>query len=368
MENLKEKIKKKVPVVARFYKKLTAKKWPQNSIVYYVGKHRESLTPYSLEEGASGSHAAVIYLAKEWIKLGRQVTVYSSCGDREGIYDGVAYINYHQFNWQDKFDTLIIWKNPALLHKPVKANRIWFDWHDVVYPPKAFTGERLEKFDKIFAKSYYQRQLLPELPDSKFAIATNGVDRAIGQFFDRPKSPYKLIYTSRYYRGLESMLTYGWPLIKQEIPQAELYIYYGFTKRDEGPNRAAWKQQMIELMKQPGIVEGGRIGQAQLIQEKSTSTIHYYAATYPEIDCISVRESAILGCIPVTTDFAALAEKQYSVKVAGEPGDRLTQEAVAKQIIELLKSPEQLELLRQKFHELAKKETWDKIAPLWLQN
>ena len=365
---MKERIKGKIPFVTTVYKKLTAKTWPQNSIVYYTGKHQERLNHNSLEKGASGSHAAVIYLAKEWVKLGFQVTVYSNCGKKEGIYDGVEYVNYYRFNWQDKFATLIIWKNPALLQYPVKADRIWFDWHDIVYPPKAFTSERLEKFDKIFAKSRYQRNLLPELPNSKFTIATNGVDKALANFFEHPKSPYKLIYTSRYYRGLESMLTYGWPIVKREIPEAELYIYYGFTKRDEGPKRAAWKQQMIELMNKPGVFEGGRIGQEQLMQEKSTSAIHYYGATYPEIDCISVRESALVGCIPVTTDFAALAEKPYCVKVSGEPSDRLTQEAVAEKVVELLKNPQQLESLRQKFHELAKAETWDRIAPLWLQH
>lgn len=368
MEGLKEGLRCKLPFIVTLYKKLTAKQWPEKAIVFYTGKHREGLTPQSLKEGASGSHTAVIYLAKEWVKLGRQVTVYSSCGDREGIYDGVEYVNYYKFNWQDSFDTLIIWKTPALLQYPVKASQIWFDWHDVVYPPKVYTKERLEKFDKIFAKSKYQRNLLPEWPDSKFAIATNGVDKGISELFDRPKQPYKLIYASRYYRGLELMLTYGWPIIKEEIPEAELHIYYGFTKRDETPKRAAWKQQMISLMKQPGVFEHGRIAQDQLIREKSTASIHYYGSTYPEVDCISVRESAMVGCVPVTTELAALGEKPYCVKVPGEPESRETQEAVAKKVVELLQNPQELERIRQEFSVSVKAETWENIAPIWMQN
>ncbi len=367
MQRLKEWSRLSLPSVVRLAKKLTAKKWPENSIVFYVGKHHEGLTPNSVQTGTTGSHLAVISLTREWVKLGRKVTVYSSCGDKEGIYDGVEYINYYRLNWQDTFDTLIIWKNPKLLKPYVKAKRIWFDWHDVVYPPEAFSQEILAKFDKIFAKSQYQRNLLPELPDSQFSIITNGVDKSIVELIEQPKDPYKLIYASRYYRGLESMLTYGWPIIKKEIPEAQLHVYYGWTRRDEYPERATWKQQMTELMDQPGVVEHGKIGQKELIFEKATSAIHYYACTYEEIDCISVRESAMVGCVPVTTDYAALSEKKYCLKVPGEAKDRETQEAIAYKIVELLRNTEQLESIRRQFQELAKAETWDNLAPQWLQ-
>lgn len=360
--------RQKLSFFVKISQKIKAKKWTENSIVFYVGKHKEGLSPKSLKAGATGSHAAVIFLAREWAKAGRQVAIYSSCGEMEGKHEGVEYINYYKFNWFDTFDTLIVWKNPKLLQRKVKAKRIWFDWHDVVFPDDAFTPEILNQYDKIFAKSYYQRALLATLPDSKFAIITNAsAQSSLDSLQVSNRQSFKLIYASRYYRGLEAMLTYGWQIIKQEIPESELHVYYGWTRRDEHPKHQAWKQKMLNLMRQPGIIEHGRIGQDELIKEKANSAIHYYGCTYEEIDCISVRESAMVGCVPVVTEFAALGEKPYCVKVRGNPESQETQEAIAYKIIELLKNPDELEKLRQLFRELVKHETWENIAPKWLE-
>ncbi len=362
----KDRLKETFPLAERLYKKMTAKRWPANSIVYYVGKHKDGLTPLSLKEGTSGAHAAVIYLCKEWAKLGYDVTVYSTCGDREGVYDGVTYVNYYKMNWEDTFETLIIWKHPTQLRPEAKAKRIWLEWQDVVYPQAAFVPEILARYDKIFIKSHYQRGLLPDVADEKFCLATNGIDESIFELSDKPKDPYKLIYASRYYRGLESMLQYGWPIIKREVPEAELHLYYGWTLRDMAPRHDEWRQQMTELMQQPGVTDHGKVGQAELLLEKATAAIHYYACTYEEIDCISVRESAIVGCVPVTTDYCVMSEKDYCVKISGEPKAQATQEAIAYKIVELLKDQQQLDQIRQQFKDIPRQETWSNIAKVWI--
>jgi hypothetical protein len=345
-----------------------AKTWPKNSIVYYVGKPKDGLTPHSLAEGTSGSHTAVIYLAREWAKLGYDVTVFSNCGDREGVYDGVRYLNYYYFNWYDTFDVLLIWRHPYMLRPRVKARRIGLEWQDVLDPPKCFPRDVMRRFDVIFSKSQFQRGLVPELPDSKFAIVSNGIDRSIAKYYDWEKNPHRLVYASRYYRGLEDMLAYGWPIIKQAIPEAELHLYYGFNRVEMGPDKAIWRKKMMALMEQPGVVNHGRVGQGQLIEEKAQSAIHYYGCTFEEVDCISVRESAAVGCVPVTTDFAVLSEKDYCHKVPGDPKKRATQEAVAHRIVELLQNPDELKAVREHCFEKAKDDAWDKIAKTWLAN
>jgi hypothetical protein len=345
-----------------------AKTWPKNSIVYYVGKPKDGLTPHSLAEGTSGSHTAVIYLAREWAKLGYDVTVFSNCGDREGVYDGVRYLNYYYFNWYDTFDVLLIWRHPYMLRPRVKARRIGLEWQDVLDPPKCFPRDVMRRFDVIFSKSQFQRGLVPELPDSKFAIVSNGIDRSIAKYYDWEKNPHRLVYASRYYRGLEDMLAYGWPIIKQAIPEAELHLYYGFNRVEMGPEKAIWRKKMMALMEQPGVVNHGRVGQGQLIEEKAQSAIHYYGCTFEEVDCISVRESAAVGCVPVTTDFAVLSEKDYCHKVPGDPKKRATQEAVAHRIVELLQNPDELKAVREHCFEKAKDDAWDKIAKTWLAN
>lgn len=367
LKKIKTDLAWKFPILQNISYKIKAKNWEKNSIVYYVGNRKDKLTPNSLKEGASGSYTALIYLCKEWAKLGRKVTVYSTCGENEaGFYDGVEYKNYYEFNPFDNFDTLIIFQHPYILRLPVKARKVCLEWQDILFEEKVAPREKLERFDIIFAKSHYQRKLMDFIPDSTFEIVSNGIDKNIAKYQTNKKEPYKLIYASRYYRGLESMLTYGWPIIKQEIPESELHIYYGWVRRENYPSEKPWKDKMIALMQQEGVFEHGKIGQDTLIQEKSTSSIHYYACTYEEIDCISVRESAMVGCVPVTTDYGVFSEKDYCLKVPGEPKAKETQEAIAHKIVHLLRNPQELEVLRQKFMEVAQNDTWDKIAKVWL--
>ncbi|MDJ1185324.1 hypothetical protein [Roseofilum casamattae] len=368
IESIKNAVRNLLPGTANLRQKLAAKTWPEKSIACYVGNKPMVLESDLRSKGASGSEASIIFLTQEWVKRGYQVTVYTNTNGKDGVYNGVTYRHFRQLNWYDRFDTLLIARNPGLLNPVARARRIWLEWQDVVYPPKSFTPEKLSKFDKIFAKSHYQRHLLPEVPDEKFAIIPNGVSPWVLELGDREKNPYKLVYASRYYRGLESMLRYGWPLIKQEIPQAELHLFYGFTKRDDRQAQLPWKEAMMKLIADTGAIDRGKVGYEELMAEKATAAIHYYGCTYEEVDCISVRESSLVGCVPVTTDFAVLGEKNYCVTIPGEAADPKTQEAIARKIIHLLQHPDELATIRQKTQELAKHETWDNLAPLWLEH
>lgn len=349
-------------------KHLKPKVWGEDTIVYWAGKSFEEWTPDSLKTGLGGSETAIVHLAKEWVKMGYKVTVFGNTGPNEGVYDGVEYLNWYRFNRWDKFNTLIIWRAPWELDFPYSAKRIWLDLHDVPLVGD-FTQDRLKRVDKIFVKSKYHRELLPHVPDDKFAIITNGVDKEFAKIKAK-RNKYRLIYASSYDRGLEWILRWGWPIIKKELPKAELHIYYGWNLFDavnrNNPERMAWKKEMIKLMNQSGVAEHGRIGHKDLLKEKAKSTIHYYPTDFEEIDCISVRESALVGCVPVMSHYAALKEKPYGIRIKGNPRTREFHEKVAKEIVRLIKTGE-IEKCREEGKKLAKKETWDKIAEQWLK-
>jgi glycosyltransferase involved in cell wall biosynthesis len=349
--------------------KLIRKSWPERSIVYYTGKTYERWSPESLSGGLGGAQTAVVYLAREWAAQDYTVVVYAHC-TQESVYQGVRYVDYRKFNPFDHFDLLILWRDRTLnlLKLPISAKKIWLDLHDFPYDASIFTEQVLEKLDRIWVKSNFQRQSLPQIPDHLFQIVPNGIASERLSFQDQTRNPHRLIYASRYYRGLEQMLAFGWPLIKQAIPEAELSIYGGWSEPDLHPQRADWKRKMMNLMNQPGVVHHDRVGQDELLREKSYSAIHYYACTFEEIDCISIWESAGVGCIPVTSNVAVFAEKSYCVKVEGDPLTQEGQVAIAYKVIELLKNPDQLERLRHQFREQVQIETWDNIARQWLNN
>ena len=123
-----------------------------------------------------GSESAVIYLSKEWVKKGYKVVVYCDCGNNAGIIDGVEYRHYNTINWNDKFSTIIFWRSPHLLDiKVLNAIRIFYDAHDIESIAN-WTPERVKKVDKVFFKSRWHRKNLPNIPDSKAVIISNGIE------------------------------------------------------------------------------------------------------------------------------------------------------------------------------------------------
>lgn len=156
---------------------LPPKKWSEKSIVYYASwgtKHLEKWNAHSLQTGIGGSESAVIYLSREWVKMGYEVTVFCDAPKLE-LIDGVLYVPYFLMNWNDEFETLILWRSPHLLDIPVlKAKRLWMDTHDII-DPLGWSVERINKIDKVFFKSSWHRTNLPQLPDNKAVIISNGV-------------------------------------------------------------------------------------------------------------------------------------------------------------------------------------------------
>jgi len=349
-------------------KYLPPKKWGKKTIVYWAGKSFEEWTPKSIKIGLGGSETAIVQLSKEWVKLGYKVTVYGNCGANEGIYDGVEYLNYYRLNRKDTFDTLIIWRAPWEMDYKWKANKVYLDLHDVPNPME-FTQERLKNIDKIFVKSKFHRNLIPHVPDKKIKIVTNGVDENMFKWNKIKRDKYKFIYSSSYDRGLEWILKYGWKIIKKALPKATLDIYYGWNLFDavhrNNPERIAWKREMIKLMKQDGIKEYGRVGQGKLIKAKYKANVHYYPTDFEEIDCISVRESALAGCVPMMSNFGALKEKPYGIKISGDIRSEEFHKKFANEAVKLIKTGE-IDKYREEGIKLASKETWKEIAKQWI--
>lgn len=356
---LRNKVKAKIRNIKN---RLQVKKWPVNSIVIFCPPNTpQKWTAKSLKSGIGGSQLAIIHLSKQWIEAGYEITVYNNCGAEAKAFSGVEYVDYHHFNPFDEFSTLIVWRMPWRMHFPNRAQKVLLDLHETLIPEQR-EFRKLKNYDKIFVKSQYHRIFFSETPDSKIEIIPNGVDKSYQALYNITKDPYRIVYASNYSRGLEQMLEHGWPAIHQAYPQAELHIYYGWSLPE---NPSTEQKKLLKLMQQPGVFEHGKVGQDELMQAKAKSAIHYYGCTFQEIDCISVRESALVGCIPVTTDYAVLSEKKYCLTVPGGIKDPNTHIKLAQKIVELLESPEELDKLRPNFSKHARQETWDCIAWQW---
>lgn len=149
--------------------------WGENEICYFANfnsKHFEKWDGNSDKKGIGGSETAVINLAKQWTELGYKVTVY---GDPVEPYeiDGVTYLPWFYFNKADKFNVFIQWRSPYLA-PVIKCKKFIVDLHDVVAQVD-YSDKIMAAVDKIMFKSKYHRDMLPELPESKALVISNGI-------------------------------------------------------------------------------------------------------------------------------------------------------------------------------------------------
>lgn len=336
--------------------------WPDNSIVYFCSNAFEDWGPDSLKTGCGGSEEAVIHLTKRWAKMGYDVTVYNNCPE-ETTVDGVHWKRYENFNPRDIFNILISWRNNVFVDNKI-ANKKIIDLHDVVQ--KDFYKEHMLQDVEVFVKSDYHRQILSHLPDSYFKIIPNGIDPE--QFKDLPKKQKNnLVWTSSYDRGLKPLLEM-WPEILKEVPDATLDIAYGFnildsTAHGNSKEGHAWKKEMLALMDQKGVTHHGRINTTEVAELYRKADVWAYPTDFPEIDCITATKAMAAKCVPITTDFAVMKERNQGIMINGVPSDKKVREEFLTKLIALLKDEQLKERIRQTLD--VSEFYWDSIASKW---
>lgn len=154
------------------------KKWSDKSVVYYASfgaPHFEQWGPDSADKGGiGGSETAVIRLSEEWAKKGYEVTVYADIKEEVTTKNGVHWLPFYAVNWNDEFNTLILWRSPHLVDVVKKAKKLYYDAHDIESQLN-WPEDRMNKIDKVFFKSDWHRSNLPKLHDNKCVVISNGI-------------------------------------------------------------------------------------------------------------------------------------------------------------------------------------------------
>jgi hypothetical protein len=200
-----------------------------------------------------------------------------------------------------------------------------------------------------------------ELPKERYTIVPNGL--RISDFNVNPgvtRKPFRFCYCSCYTRGLVELLQYVWPVIFHNFPQAEFHVYYGMNGIED-PNA---KQHIMMLLGQPGVMDHGRRPMKDIIQEKWKSSFQMYITDCPgEIDCISVRESLVTGCIPLISKLGVFANREglhFDLERSPEGYQR-----IAQGICNLLTKPEFADMCRERFKQSSTIVDWKTVAQKW---
>jgi hypothetical protein len=112
-------------------------------------------------------------------------------------------------------------------------------------------------------------------------------------------------------------------------------------------------------------MDHGRQPMDMIIREKYLSTFHIYLSdSIAEIDCISVRESLITGCIPIISKFGVF-ENRHGIQYNWDPTNKLLCQAVAENIIKEMNEFEYIELARKQLMNSTTIVSWKNVAESW---
>lgn len=308
LDSLPEKIRQH-PIIMHWANQTFVKeKSSGKDIVYFCGMSHEEWNPDSVQTGIGGSEEAVILLTTEWAKLGYNVTVYTNCG-KEKVYDGVQWKPWYLYNPRDKQDITILWRIPRVVDYDINSDKVLVDLHDTVRPGE-FTEQRLAKIDKIFVKSKAHRRIFPNIPDEKFAIATNPIDISLFEG-EVERDQNLIINTSSPERSLEAVCRI-FNKVKQQRPEVKMQYAYGWggfeSMREDDAHSLQWKNAIQSYMKTIGIEDLGRISHKEVADLYKRAKVFFYPTKFLEIDCISARKAQIAGANVVSSDYGALDE------------------------------------------------------------
>lgn len=316
-------------------------------LVFFLGPAYEPWSPDTwAKTGMGGSETMAWELARRLRKRGHRVRLYTECTtEQEGLYEGVEWLNWQRFR-NVRCDVLIASRVPWAVRDELEAAGrplgrckytaavLWV--HDIHVGPFATEEER--RFDRILCLSEWHRSFFcsgyAHLDKSKVHVTRNGIDlsrfeRRIPEGYggvcpacgdedecdvcgNVRRNPHRAIYSSSPDRGLLAAVL-AWPRIREQVPDAELHCFYGFSNWEKGSANDPAQLAAIARLKQlcattPGVVMRDRVDQKELAREFMRAGVWVYGTWFTETSCITAMEAQAAGCHIVTSPVAALVE------------------------------------------------------------
>jgi len=305
-----------------------------------------SYDPTTLENyGLGGSESAIIYMARELKNQGLVVTVFNNCTDsraKEGIYDGVEYIDIRQLQNNQNYSCDILISSRTILpflpedfrypghmnryqclRKSAKLKVLWL--HDTFCSGDEFVEELLVKnyIDELFTLSdfhtsyitncLHQKRRNFEVLKNRVFVTRNGARKYIDSVDVNAKDKNLFIYNASISKGLMPLVNKIWPKLKQLLPDIKLRVIGGFYRFHDGAEPDEQEKQWRELSQRDDLrnldVEfTGLIPQKEIAQHLASARFMIFPGAFPETFGISSLESMLYNTPVITNRFGALEE------------------------------------------------------------
>jgi glycosyltransferase involved in cell wall biosynthesis len=322
-------------------------------IVYMIGGFTNNFDPKS--QTLFDNERAIVKLSEYWaLNKAKKVAVYGEF-DNDITVNGVNYISWKKFPFHHVYKTVILFRSNGFLSTcpyPINAQLICWDVYDnFIHNDTLIQFWKLygHKVNKIFLKSNFHRiefnHYLGTIGKQQIEILPSGL--RLVEFSSNPenipRNPYRFCYTTYYDRGLEFIVNGIFSVIKKIEPRAELHIYSGIDLIVD----QEYKKKMLQLFTTEGVCDHGAQPAEIIAREKHMSSFELYVSNIiNEVDCISIRESILAGCIPLLANFGVFMEREgYKFDMNHE--DPKVMQRVALFILQLMKDQNALNFARE---------------------
>ena len=323
-------------------------------IVYLLGYLSRGFHPEN--EDLEESEYSIVKLCESFINKGLKVAIYGEFNlEQDYIYNNVKYIHWKKFPYNEKFNILILGKSFGILNAmpfKINANKIYWDSYENPIGNQLLIDlykKNKNKICKVFFKSYFHySQSVEHMGEiENYEIIPSGVriDKFLPNIYNIERQRFRFIYDAFYDRGLEFIITGIFSVIKKIEPRAELHVYGGmdYIKDDN------YKNKLIMLFSENGVTDHGQQSIDIIAREKHLSEFHIYIANIVnEVECQTIKESIIAGCIPLTVNFGVFMETE-GIKYTMNHEDSKIMQKCALEILKLSKDINKLDEIRNNF-------------------
>lgn len=344
------------------------------------------LLPETIEKGIGGREGALIQLSREWAKLGHHVTSFGnvSRGKRFDVFEA----GYHEYvpmqltkntlaNWP--WDVVVAWECPTIFEEPEIAENAKLKIVELQCADFSTDREMVAAAhcDYVATLSEWHKQYLIsrglETDPDNIVVFPNGIDTSRYHKKEKPlQKPWRFVYSSSPDRGLWHLLK-CWPYIRKLDPEAELVVTYGVkdwveTLKWSHTRQGEMAVELEHLMKQPGIVDFGKIGQTKLSKLQMSAVAWPYpldAICATETGCITAIENMAAGNPVITTDCDCMEDEFAQAGIIVPLPFSVEDFTSALEFV--LTNETAYKTLQEQGYELAASRDWSRIARSWAE-
>jgi GT2 family glycosyltransferase/tetratricopeptide (TPR) repeat protein len=371
-------------------------KWDKERIMIWTGPAWEPWNKAKVDEGMAGSETWATYLADAFTKKGYDVIVYNDLliDDKEkmlfepveGSSNTVKYRHYSKLEEDVRYlyvDYFISSRSVAPFKYKLHTHHHYTMIHDVFLNLDPNFDVMPWKVEKYACLSEWHKQFLMKhhkIPENKLFLTANGVVQELYSDVDTYVKKNKMIYSSSCDRGLYQLLLM-FPKIKEQVPDFELFVAYGFfnwksmCKNRNDTGSLILIEKIEDLLKQPGVIYLDRVDKKTLAHHQKESKVWLMPEWFHETFSITAVENGLAKNALLTTDLGGLKTTVGGAGILLSPEglsrDNVYPESYVSKFIEesvkLLKDEDYRLKWAYKAHNKMKEYNWDKIADGWVE-